>query len=156
MSTETLSLALSEWQVREITSTLEYAWPEEGCGLLIGRSLAGGRVEVDEIVASSNVAEDAKRAFEVDPALIFQYHKRLRGTARQVVGVFHSHPSGPAEPSPRDLARVYEPHLIWLIAALDGGVVGELKAFCLAPDGGHFEAVGLEVLPNAAPRGAKA
>ena len=151
-----VSLALTEGQLREITSTLKKAWPEEGCGLLIGRSLAGGRVEVDEIVAAPNVAANPKRAFEVDPALILRCHKRLRGTAQDVVGLFHSHPDGPPVPSPRDLERVYEPHLIWLIAAVDGAGAGDLKAYRPAPSGGHFEAVGIVVTRHAAPRRAKA
>ncbi len=136
-------LYLSDPLRRRILAALEEAYPDEGCGLLIGRRGADGGIEADEIAPSANKAADRRHAFEVDPALILAWHKRLRGTAREIVGVYHSHPDGPAEPSPRDLARAWDPALVWLIAAVGPDGAGDLAAFEPAPDGGGFRPLAL-------------
>jgi proteasome lid subunit RPN8/RPN11 len=51
----------------------------------------------------------------------------LRGTGRDVVGCYHSHPNGRAEPSPRDRARIYPAGFVWVIIAT--GVIETFAAF---------------------------
>lgn len=89
--------------------------PEEACGLLVGAEDAVARIEPAE-----NVAEDRLRRFEVDPRLLLRLHRELRSGPLSVLGVYHSHPEGPSEPSPTDLAKALDPELIWLIVGADG------------------------------------
>lgn len=91
------------------------AYPEEACGLLVGLPDAVFRAE-----PAANVAEDRRRRFEVDPRLRLRLHRELRDGPHAVVGVYHSHPHGPPEPSATDLAKAFEPDLLWLIVAADG------------------------------------
>jgi proteasome lid subunit RPN8/RPN11 len=44
----------------------------------------------------------------------------LRGTGRAVVGVYHSHPATPAEPSISDVAEAHYAEFIYLIVSLLG------------------------------------
>jgi proteasome lid subunit RPN8/RPN11 len=108
----------------------EAAYPEECCGLLLGRR-DGARLAVDEAVASANLSPRPRDSFEIDPRLRLRLHKALRGTGREVLGHYHSHPDAPASPSARDRAQAWEPDLLWLIVAVPGGRAGELAAFFL-------------------------
>ena len=122
-------------QVRE---AVEAAYPEEGCGLLIGRR-DGQRILVARAIASANLAEDRQHRFEVDPRLRLGLQRALRGGPEDIVGHFHSHPDGRAEPSEADLQSAYEPALVWLIASVERGRQVALKGFRVAADRSRFE-----------------
>jgi proteasome lid subunit RPN8/RPN11 len=84
----------------------------EVCGLLLG---SGDRIE--EIVPATNVAADPSCRFEVDPAVQFATLRGTRAGGGAVVGCYHSHPSGRAEPSPTDKAMIGRVGELWLICA---------------------------------------
>jgi proteasome lid subunit RPN8/RPN11 len=88
--------------------------PNECCGLLIGTADL-----IDEAVAAPNVLADSTR-YQLDPRAHIDANRRLRGTARAVVGAYHSHPRTPAVPSPRDIAEANYPDFVWLIVSLAG------------------------------------
>jgi len=92
------------------------AFPGECCGLIEGAT-RGERMEAMKFHPARNLATRADR-FEVDPAEQFRLMRALRGTGRAMIGCYHSHPDGRAEPSPRDLDGAGEDGFIWLIAAL--------------------------------------
>jgi proteasome lid subunit RPN8/RPN11 len=86
------------------------AWPKrEVCGLLLGTG-----IKVTQIVPSANVAPDPASSFEIDPAALFAALRAERAGGARVIGHYHSHPNGIAEPSPRDLAAA-EPGKLWII-----------------------------------------
>ena len=132
-----MTVVIAPEGLRAIVDAAEAAYPEECCGLLVGR-VRGGRVEIGEVHASRNLAENPRRAFEVDPGLRLALHKRLRGGPDDVVGHYHSHPDLGAEPSARDLARAWEPDLVWLITSVLGGQAVHTTAHRPSPDGKRF------------------
>lgn len=91
----------------------------ERCGLLVGS--AG---EVRGMHPAANVAGDPAAAFEVDPTALLAAHREARGEGLAVVGVWHSHPSGLAEPSDCDRARALDAGWLWLIVGARGTVAG--------------------------------
>lgn len=91
--------------------------PRECCGLIEGMR-EGDAVRVRALHATDNLAAAAGR-FEIDPVEQFRLMRALRGTGREIVGCYHSHPNGRAEPSARDLEHAAEEGFVWLIAALD-------------------------------------
>ena len=104
---------------------LARAAPErEICGLLFGEV---GRI--DTAAAATNVAEDPTTGFEIDPATLIAAHRRARAGGPAIVGCFHSHPNGRAEPSPRDAAAAI-PGDFWLILT-----VGQARLFHARPSG---------------------
>lgn len=108
--------------LKTLLDAAEAAYPDEACALLVGRARGNGEIVVDRAVASANVAEGERgRRFEVDPALRIGLMKELRGGDERIVGHFHSHPDHPAQPSVEDLARAFEPDLVWLITAVEQG-----------------------------------
>ena len=108
----------------------------EACGLLLGEGDC-----VTAIERCRNVAADPRARFEIDPAALLAAHRRARAGGDAVIGCYHSHPTGRAEPSPRDAADAAPDGSVWLIAA--GGAVTAWRA---VPDGvlhGRFAPVAL-------------
>jgi desampylase len=83
----------------------------------------GIETEIMGAVPTANLAADPARRFEVDPAALFAAIRAERGGGAQLLGHYHSHPSGCAIPSPRDAAMADRPGRVWLIVAA-GEVLG--------------------------------
>lgn len=107
------------------------AHPHECCGILLGE---GGRIE--RAVPCANVHPDPARHFEIDPAALIAAHRAARGGGAQVLGYYHSHPNGLAQPSPTDRAAASGDGRAWAIVA--AGAVSWWR------DGTH----GFEALPT--------
>jgi proteasome lid subunit RPN8/RPN11 len=117
-----------------ITRAVEAAYPNEACGVLIGRREPDGWL-VTDAVAGDNVHPEPRHRFEVDPRLVFEWMRKLRGSPTSLIGHFHSHPDGPAEPSATDRDSAYDRNAVWLIAGVLAGRLAALRAFC--PDTGE-------------------
>lgn len=130
---------------RRIREAARAAYPEECCGLLIGH-LEGDRLVIDEIAESVNLSASPRDSFEIDLRLRLTLQKTLRGTGRDIVGHYHSHPDAPAAPSDRDRAQAWEPDMVWLIAGVTDGEVGDLAAFRLDEAAGRFDPVAIVML----------
>jgi proteasome lid subunit RPN8/RPN11 len=105
--------------------------PRECCGLLVGNAS-----EIVERVATRNVDPSPNR-FQVDPRDHIELNRQLRGTERHVVGVYHSHPHGPATPSASDVAEALYAEFVHVIVSLDGAAPS-VRAFDIR-DGGFTE-----------------
>ena len=115
--------------LKAVADAAEAAYPEEACGLLVGRRTSR-HTFLSAVVPSHNVSAGAKRdRFEVDPKVRFDVMRSLEGTPQFIVGHYHSHPDHPCEPSPTDLEMAFEPDLIWLIVSVVDGQVVNLGAF---------------------------
>ncbi|RZK02358.1 MAG: M67 family peptidase [Novosphingobium sp.] len=88
------------------------AAPEECCGLLLGRE---GRIE--GAIPAANVAADRQRHFEIDPAALFAAHRAARAGGPELIGYFHSHPSGHPVPSATDCEHASGDDRAWAIVA---------------------------------------
>lgn len=134
--------------LEHVAKAAERAYPEECCGLLIGRS-TGSAVCVTGIAESDNVAPSQRsRRFEIDPALRFAVMRRLRDGCDEVggyelggyeiIGHYHSHPEGSTAPSAYDASRVFEPDLLWLIVAVAAGRAREMGCWRWDPAAARF------------------
>jgi proteasome lid subunit RPN8/RPN11 len=122
----------------------EAAFPREACALLVG-SIGNGNdsVEVRRVVPTANVAAAPERGFEIDPAAHIALLRSLRErnaaesiVGPRIIGHWHSHPNGRAEPSATDAAMIHDPTLVWLISAVDAaGRAQPPRAFRPQPDG---------------------
>jgi desampylase len=89
--------------------------PHECCGLIEG-AREQGNFRVTTLHPARNLA-DAPDRFEIDPQDQFAAHKAARARGHAIVGCYHSHPSGRAQPSAADLAGADEENFLWLIAS---------------------------------------
>jgi proteasome lid subunit RPN8/RPN11 len=121
------------------------AYPEEGCGLLLGRDLAAER-RVEEAVGVENVGEGARRQrYTIDPERFLEIEKRARSAGLEVIGFFHSHPDHPATPSDFDREGAW-PYYSYVIASVSPNHVGEIRSWRLREDGSGFDAEELIVV----------
>jgi proteasome lid subunit RPN8/RPN11 len=97
--------------------------PNECCGLLVG---SPGRI--DESIAATNLAASASR-FLLDPSEHIAINRRLRGSTREVVGTYHSHPRSPAVPSPTDVAEAYYSEFVHVIVSLMDAARADVRAY---------------------------
>ena len=88
------------------------ALPGECCGLLIGTP-----ARIDAAHPARNLETGATR-FLIDPRDHFAAVHAARESKRFVIGVYHSHPNGPASPSPADLAEASYDDYLYLIVSL--------------------------------------
>jgi proteasome lid subunit RPN8/RPN11 len=101
--------------------------PNECCGMLVGRPS-----QVERSVPAKNVAAMPTVRYEVDPREHIALNRELRGSGQQVIGVYHSHPLGPARPSASDLAEAFYPDFIYVIVSLVDPLHAEVRAFEIA------------------------
>ncbi len=134
-----MDLRLSRALADAIRAQAQAAVPEECCGLLLGDAAAG---RVDAIAPAANVAADPVHCFEIDPAALLAAHKAARAGGPQIVGHYHSHPTGEPVPSAVDAAMARGAGEIWLIV----GTRGRIGAWRATPEGplhGRFEPVAI-------------
>ena len=108
----------------ELIAHAREEYPDECCGLLVGDGM-----RIDECVRVRNVDPRPAVRYAIDPAEHIAVARRLRGTARSIVGCYHSHPAGPASPSPSDIAEAFYPDFVWIIVSLSGPQSSEIAAF---------------------------
>jgi len=127
MTTLILSAALRS----QLEAEARAAFPRECCGLIEGVREPGA-VHAEALHPAANVGAHPDE-FEIDPGAHLGHIRRLRGSGREIVGCYHSHPGGQPVPSQRDRESGSQ-GFVWLIAALPGaGGPVELGAFEGAP-----------------------
>ena len=107
-----MELHLSSNDQQQLLRWAKAAGAHECCGLLRG---SGNRIAAVEL--TRNVAADPTRHFELDPAALVAVHKDIRAGGLPLLGYFHSHPNGLAQPSEIDVAQAPPDNLYWLIIA---------------------------------------
>jgi proteasome lid subunit RPN8/RPN11 len=111
-----MDLEVTSGTIATLLEEATRAHPRECCGLLLGK---GGRVAMARPAA--NVHPDPERHFEIDPKALIAAHRAQRAGGLDVLGYYHSHPNGRAEPSAEDRAQASGDGRIWAIVA-DGAV----------------------------------
>ena len=154
-------LTLSPEQVNSIKSHAERTYPEECCGLLLGRiSGLGEQADarfLDQIIAVENdwsptmedLPEKVKpdltelppseksplgksRRYWIDPKDLLAAQKYARDLNLDIIGIYHSHPNHPAIPSECDRALAW-PEYSYLIVSVQQGQAVDLKSWRLDP-----------------------
>jgi len=140
-----VTLAIAAADLQAIRAAAEAAYPDECCGLLMGRNGPDAWM-VEELIACANVAIEPARRFEVDPKALIAAHRAAREAGRELIGPYHSHPDGRARPSDHDRARAAEAGAegeVWLIVPATAAGPGAPRAYL-------FEAGNFREIPIAA------
>ena len=121
-------LVLSEALVRQIEAEGAGAYPNECCGILIGRDVtgvAGDRRVVDRIEPGRNVfeADEQYHRFSIDPRQQVRAERAAEAEGKVVLGFYHSHPDHPARPSEYDREHAW-PFYSYVIVAIAQGSDG--------------------------------
>jgi proteasome lid subunit RPN8/RPN11 len=57
--------------------------------------------------------------------------REVRAAALELVGIYHSHPTGKNEPSPRDIELAYYPDTAYVIISPEVGDAQPVRAFSI-------------------------
>lgn len=114
------------------------ASPEvEVCGLLGG---VGPRALTRYAIA--NVAEVPATSFFMEPRAQLRAMQAMRQRGEALLGIYHSHPAGPALPSARDVECAAYPGVAYLIVSLADRAAPALGSFVF--DGSGFTPLPVE------------
>jgi len=140
-----MTLFLTHAHVDQIHHEARGAYPQECCGVIVGRDTANRRV-VDHLLPLLNVAppHERTRRFEIDPLSLMKIERALDGTGLSVVGFYHSHPDHPAVPSETDLREAWLVYSYVIVSVSRAGP-GELSSFVLDETSKQFVLEGVEV-----------
>jgi len=133
-----MSLRLRAIHTERVHAHLCRAYPEEGCGVLVGRDEGAMRI-VERVVEFENQRDDSRRnRYLITPEQLLAVERQAREEGLDVVGFFHSHPDHPALPSAFDLEHAW-PYYSYLIVSVERGRVADARAWRLATDRSRFE-----------------
>jgi proteasome lid subunit RPN8/RPN11 len=106
---------------------------DECCGLLAGRHGA-----IAQAYPAQNTAERPATAYEIPPKELFRIMREIRAAGLELLGIYHSHPNGDNQPSPRDVERAYYPDAAYLILSPRADAPKPIRAFSIR-DGDWME-----------------
>jgi proteasome lid subunit RPN8/RPN11 len=148
------AVVLTPSAAAELRRLAAAAYPDEGCGVLVGA--AGEALRVTAVTSGTNLAARAHDRFELDPLDILHAEREARSARLEVVGFWHSHPDHPAVPSGLDTERAW-PDYLYVIASTSARGAGDVRGWVLSPEGDGFREVAMDgAAAGAAPAGADA
>jgi proteasome lid subunit RPN8/RPN11 len=132
-------LVLSVGLKARIESEGAAAFPNECCGILIGRDLRDRRI-VDRLMPGTNVfeADEQYHRFSIDPRLQLQAEREAEKEGKMVLGFYHSHPDHPARPSEYDREHGW-PFYSYLIVSIMAGKSADMASWVLNHRTEQFE-----------------
>ena len=132
------SLILPRSLCDELLEQARRALPVECCGLL-----GGEKNEISRIFPTTNELA-SPTAFEIPPPELFGIFRQLRAEKLDLIGLYHSHPSGENTPSARDLERAYYPDAAYVILSPHQDASQPVRAFLLAR--GDVQEIAVEIV----------
>ena len=136
-------IALTAGVAQAIRAHGEAAYPEECCGVLLGKVVEEVRWVVEAQSLANSRMEERERRFLILPA-DYRAAERVAGArGLTLIGFYHSHPDHPARPSQYDLEHALPWHS-YVILAVAGGRAGEATSWVLAEDRSIFHPEAVE------------
>ena len=123
------------------------AYPEEGCGFLLGTVTEDGTNRVTAIRRAVNrQSEWRTRRYQLTADDYREADAAAQEQGLDVVGIYHSHPDHPARPSETDLEEATFPGYTYAIVSVQDGTPDELTAWSLASDRSEFQREDINIL----------
>jgi proteasome lid subunit RPN8/RPN11 len=137
-------LVLSDALRRRIEGEGAAAYPNECCGILIGRDVntpGGKRRVVDRLEPGANVfeADEQYHRFSIDPRQQMKAERAAEAEGKAVLGFYHSHPDHPARPSEYDREHAW-PFYSYVIVAIAKGKPADMTSWVLDEKTSQFAA----------------
>ncbi|MFE1745830.1 Mov34/MPN/PAD-1 family protein [Coleofasciculus sp. H7-2] len=144
-------LKLRPQHLQAIRTHAESTYPEECCGLLLGKLAEDGKTVVEvmptenswdaqaveafpEIEGSAKLGSDKRDRYAIAPEDMLKVQKQGRESASpsqlDIIGIYHSHPDHPAIPSEFDRACAWSVYS-YIIVSVQQGKAGDLRNWSL-------------------------
>jgi proteasome lid subunit RPN8/RPN11 len=131
------SLSLSTEQLQQMITHVNSQVPFEACGLL-----AGNNSKVKTVLEVTNQAQSAVQ-FVMDPIEQLNAFEWIESNGQELIGIFHSHPTGPETVSPTDIAQAAYAVVHVILARRDDGS-WHARGFWIKD--GEYDEVALQVM----------
>ena len=139
-------IELSPDDLARIRAHGEAIYPEECCGILVGRAEkdadGNGSVlaRVERLVGAENEREDENRhnRYLIPPEVILRTEREARADGLDVVGYYHSHPDHPSRPSDFDRDHAW-PGYSYVIVSVREGRARDERSWRLSDDRSRFD-----------------
>lgn len=129
-----MSLMLPEEIAARVREHGERGYPEEVCGMLLGRATGDSRVVVEAFELENERVDSRANRYAVSARSMLRAERRAREAGLDVVGYYHSHPDAPARPSGYDLEHATWPNISYPIVSVREGKAADLASWVLADD----------------------
>jgi proteasome lid subunit RPN8/RPN11 len=122
-----------------IASAGEHDYPDETCGFVLGHLEKDDARIGDEIIAVANAreSEETYHRFEIAPTDFLRAERHAASSGKDIVGIYHSHPDHPAQPSQYDLDHGL-PFYSYIIVSIKEGKADEITSWRLEDDRSQF------------------
>jgi len=141
-----MTIEIENSLLRQIHANGEAAYPEEGAGLMLGLA-EGERKQVRAILELTNAREDTARhnRYLITPQDILRGEQQAANLGLDIVGVFHSHPDHPNQPSDYDREWAI-PWYSYVITSVNDGKAVASRSWTLVEDHASFQEEMIELL----------
>ena len=126
------------------------SYPEECCGVLIGKPQASTTM-VERVLSVGNERDESRHnRFLISPSTVLAAHKEARALGLEIVGYYHSHPDHPARPSDFDREHAW-PGVSYLIVSVQSGKVADARSWRLSDDRKGFDEEAIDQVSGFSP-----
>ena len=130
------SLTLTTEQLKKMTTHVDAQFPLEACGLLAGKDS-----RVESVLEVTNQAQSPTR-YVMDPIEQLNAFEWIDSQNMELLGIFHSHPTGPETVSPTDITQAAYAVVYVILARVEN--LWSARGFWI--EDGAFREVALQVL----------
>ena len=135
-----MALYVTEEARAAIAAHGERGYPNEICGLLLGKDADGQRtIRALVPIENSFEADEQYHRFLITPRAMFQAEKEARRRRLDVLGVYHSHPNEVARPSAYDRDHAAWTGWSYIIVSVRATGAAEMRAWTLREDRSGFD-----------------
>lgn len=120
-------------------------YPEECCGVLMGRDLEEARVVCDILEMRNAKDEDRQRRYLIQPEDYKVAEEEAKREGVGIVGFYHSHPDHLAQPSEFDLEQAM-PYWSYIIVSVTHGQPDHVRSWVMDDDRSKFEEELIDIL----------
>jgi proteasome lid subunit RPN8/RPN11 len=138
---------LSQQLLHRIHEHLESGYPNEACGVMLGKNGV-----IKEVVSADNErtglpasgGESGRNRYLIDPLKYMKIEREADKRGMDVLGIYHSHPDVAARPSQFDLDHAW-PNFSYLIVSVVKGKAVESNSWLLRDDRSAFDQESIEI-----------
>jgi proteasome lid subunit RPN8/RPN11 len=117
------AIALATHLIKAMIDHAQGELPNECCGVLIGRP------GVFERVIPITSTPPSPDSYFMSPEEQIEIFTELGKSGESLLGIYHSHPEGPASPSGMDIRLAFHPEAVYFIVSLKNRKKPEVRAF---------------------------
>lgn len=140
-------LKVQSHHLQDIQAHAASTYPEECCGLLLGKLDKDGKTLVEVLETENSWNEEAadsfatidnkakksssrRNRFSIAPEVMLEAQKEARDRHLDIIGIYHSHPDHPAIPSEFDRLIAWQQYS-YIIISVQQGKACDLKSWII-------------------------